>query len=168
MRKQASLDTFDKYSDISAVALGAIVTRGGPLLFPFLHWLTLLQPCKHLDFLKPFKDGWPIESILEQYYNNYRSNQSVKRKQAAEKKAIPDDEPNDNTWVNSEHENLEDANANSDNEGERESKEVSNADSDNEGALARRTQLNKRTHQVVGKPMFTTLIVYLLMHIRSL
>ena len=171
MRKQAPLDTFDKYSDMSAVALGAIVTRGSPLLFPFLHWLTLLQACEHpdfTDFLKPFKDGWPIESILEQYYNNYRSNQSVKRKQAAEKEAIPDDEPNDNTWDNSEYENLEDANANSDNEGECESKEVSNADSDNEGALARRIQLNKRGHQVVGKTLFTTLIVHLLMHIRSL
>ena len=68
-----------------------------------LHWLTLLQACKHpdfTDFLKPFKDSWPVELILKQYYNNYRSNQSVKRKQAAEKEPTPDDEPVDNIWDN--------------------------------------------------------------------
>ena len=69
---------------------------------------------------------------------------------------------------NIEHEDLEDANANGNNEGECESKEVSNTDSNNEGTLARRTQLNKRTHRVVGEPLFTTLIVHLLMHICSL
>ena len=137
------------------MSLGAIVARGGPLLFPFLHWLILLQARKHLDFadfLKPFKDGWPAESILKQYYNNYRSNQSVKRKRAAElKKAIPNDEPNDNTWDHSEHEDLEYGNASSDNEGKCKGKEVNNADTNNEGAPVRRVQLNKRTHQVVGE-----------------